>query len=1439
MLYSRIARTGTDNPCGTVGRWPLLAAASLILLAASAGAVKADNIAYMTTNTGEFGTIDLNTGVFSELGYSGTALGGLGVANGTLYAMDGSSPGILYTVDPANGSLAKVATSSILVALFGSTTSGLYAVALDGNLYSINAASGVATLRGQTGFHFGLGYWSGMSTNSSTLYASQAANIYTIDTGTGAPTLVGLTGGVQGPQMGAMVMEGGVLYGGEEVPSFSVATLDPTTGAATAGPAVSGTTGQFYGLAPYPLPHSTAFMGTITGDFGTIDLTTGVFSKLGNSGVTLAGMAVANGTLFGTSYEKAPGTLYTIDPASGSVTVVGTSAVQYFAFGSTTSGLYVVGVDASLYSIDPASGATTLIGPTGFALTPGVWYSLSTNSPTLYFADAAKLYMLDTSTGTPTLVGSTGGPQMGALLMEGGILYGGENSPSLSVATLDSTTGAATTGPTVTGTTGSFYALAPSPLPTAAVTLDPSTSPGAGDPGVTNLTVVGHGFPNGTITPGNVTVTLNPTTVGGGPSGTATASLVTVVSGSTESVTFQIPATISVPTPTSYQVSIAGTNSTGNAFQSSNTAALTVSPILAIITSSPLPTGTVNVNYSQTLAASGGTGSYTWSIGTGILPGGLSLNAATGAIGGLPSAAGTSNFTIQVTDSNLATAATAFALTIDPALAITTASPLPAGTMGVNYSQTLAATGGSGIYTWSVAAGTLPGGLSLNTATGLVSGTPNTPGTSHFAMQVTDSNLATATKSFALTVHRPALTITTSSPLPTGTVNMRYSETLAATGGSGQYVAWGVIAGALPGGLSLNAVTGVIGGLPTTAGTSNFTVEVVDSTQVMATKAFAMAIDSVPAITTASPLPRGAVGVDYSQTLAATGGSGIYSWSISSGSFPAGLSLDSATGQIGGAPTIAGNSRFTIKVTDSLQATATKVFGLTVNPPPQITTLSPNWGRVGQTLGVIITGAHTNFVPGSTQASFGAGISVGGAADGQPGPVTVNSPTKATAQVVVSATAALGSLTVTVTTGEEQASLVNGFSIFPAVPTLTVLHNFLSSDGATPNAGVLMGSGGVLYGTTVSGGPVNGTVFSLTPPSPGSGWTEADLLNFFGSPIDGAEPEGALAMGNGGALYSTTYMGGAHTLGTVFSLTPPPAPGGPWTETVLHNFAGVPGDGALPVAGVTIGSGGVLYGTTASGGTGGASSVGTVFSLTPPASPGGVWTETVLHNFISGGSDGFGPNAGVAIGSGGVLYGTTDAGGAFGWGTVFSLTPPASPGGAWIETVLYNFSNGIGGAVPYAGVTIGNGGVLYGTTYGFGTSDKGTVYMLTPPGIPGGTWSVKSLHTFTGYPRDGANPYAGVVIGSGGVLYGATQTGGSSSACGSTIGCGTVFSLTPPTSPGGAWTETVLHSFTGSDGFFPRGSLLVDSTGLLYGTTAAGGSGPPFTSPGTVFSLTP
>jgi uncharacterized repeat protein (TIGR03803 family) len=190
---------------------------------------------------------------------------------------------------------------------------------------------------------------------------------------------------------------------------------------------------------------------------------------------------------------------------------------------------------------------------------------------------------------------------------------------------------------------------------------------------------------------------------------------------------------------------------------------------------------------------------------------------------------------------------------------------------------------------------------------------------------------------------------------------------------------------------------------------------------------------------------------------------------------------------------------------------------------------------------------------------------------------------------------------------------------------------------------------------------------------------------------------------------------------------------------------------------------------------------------------GAAQTLHTLHAFSAYPRDGATPYQGaVVIGAGGVVYGTTLDGGSRNQGTVFSLTPPASPGGAWTEAV-YSFPGGRGGAHPYGGLVIGRRGVLYGTAGYGGISNLGMVFSLRPPSSPGGAWTEKMLYSFAG-GNDGAYPRAGVVIGSGTVLYGTTASGGiATTACGigPPGGCGTIFSLTPPASPGGAWTEAV------------------------------------------------
>ena len=244
---------------------------------------------------------------------------------------------------------------------------------------------------------------------------------------------------------------------------------------------------------------------------------------------------------------------------------------------------------------------------------------------------------------------------------------------------------------------------------------------------------------------------------------------------------------------------------------------------------------------------------------------------------------------------------------------------------------------------------------------------------------------------------------------------------------------------------------------------------------------------------------------------------------------------------------------------------------------------------------------------------------------------------------------------------------------------------------------------------------------------------------------DGGNPSGRLVIGAGGVLYGVTSDGGANNLGTVFSLTPPASPGGSWTETVLYSFTGV-ADGGHPNTNLVVGSGGVLYGTT---GTGGIYYGGTVFAVTPPALAGGTWTLTVLHSF---GRFTLAPG-GLAIGSGGTLFGGTIEGGTSGYGMVYALLPPISPGGAWTEGLLYGFTDSIGSALTFV---IDSAGILYGTAAGGGTYGQGMIYSLAPPASPGAMWTETVLHSFAGASADGMSPWSPVVIGSGGVLYGST-----------------------------------------------------------------------------------
>jgi uncharacterized repeat protein (TIGR03803 family) len=393
------------------------------------------------------------------------------------------------------------------------------------------------------------------------------------------------------------------------------------------------------------------------------------------------------------------------------------------------------------------------------------------------------------------------------------------------------------------------------------------------------------------------------------------------------------------------------------------------------------------------------------------------------------------------------------------------------------------------------------------------------------------------------------------------------------------------------------------------------------------------------------------------------------------------------------------------------------------------------------------------------------------------------------------------------------------------------------TDGALPAGGLVEFQGDFyamtgIGGNTACGSIGCGAVVQLAPPQrQGEHWMTKTIYTFQGG-LDGASPWGSLAVDRKGNLYGATYNGGAGCnsggCGTVFELTPPSTVGAPWTETVLYRFQGG-SDGAFPETSPTLDGAGNVYGTTTQGGQGDclAYGCGTVFEISPPAAPGGAWTESILYRF-QGAADGMFPQYGLALGPKGVLYGSAEP-------LAFQLTPPSAPGDPWTYVQLYSW--GDTGAGPSGNLTLRQG-VLYGATGNSSNGDAGgTVFQVSPS--QGGSWRQKTLYSFSySEPDSGYVPVGNLSFDSNGNIYGITLDGGTG-VC--HVGCGTVFELSPPSAPNNPWTESVVYSFLdGADGHDPAGLIMVE--GLLYGTTYYGGDPCSLEQRdgcGTVFSLRP
>jgi uncharacterized protein (TIGR03437 family) len=286
--------------------------------------------------------------------------------------------------------------------------------------------------------------------------------------------------------------------------------------------------------------------------------------------------------------------------------------------------------------------------------------------------------------------------------------------------------------------------------------------------------------------------------------------------------------------------------------QATKNFSLTVAGVVAITTPSPLPNADAGSPYKATLNVTGGTGPYHWTAPNG-LPLGLNLDPNAGIISGSPLTAGTSNFTVQVTDSANSSGSKSFALTINPTLKITSGSPLPSGTVGSAYSIAISAVGGQTPYTFSVQStpfnpNPAPPGLNLSPG-GVLSGVPTTAGSYTFGVLLTDGTGTQVSMSFALTV-TPALAFNTPSPLPSGTTGQAYSQTIMATGGTPPY---NFSTPNPPPGLTLDT-SGVLSGTTTTSGTFAFNVTVTDSVKSSVTQIFQLSVVTVAPLLQVSPL---------------------------------------------------------------------------------------------------------------------------------------------------------------------------------------------------------------------------------------------------------------------------------------------------------------------------------------------------------------------------------------------------------------------------------------------------------------------------------------------------------------------------------------------------------------------------------------------------------
>jgi hypothetical protein len=605
-------------------------------------------------------------------------------------------------------------------------------------------------------------------------------------------------------------------------------------------------------------------------------------------------------------------------------------------------------------------------------------------------------------------------------------------------------------------------------------------------------------------------------------------------------------------TPTSYGTFSWGvkvTDSQNNTASTSATACtLTVAPKTLSVICAPSMTGQVGQPYSSSVTAAGGTGGYTFSVASGALPTGLTLDANTGLISGTPTAYGAFSYTIQVKDSSGATAttgATNCTITISPRLLTVTCAPATTGTLGTMYNSAVVTSGGTGGYTFSLSSGALPAGVTLIPSTGVLSGTPTAYGTFSYTIKGKDSSGATATTgstSCTLVIPpppAPPITLNCGTcSAGRGTVGVNYSALLSVSGGLGPFSFSLVSGSSLPPGLTLNASTGLISGTPSAGGNYIFTVQVTDSTGQSDTAACTVYI-AVPPVNLdcgTCGTGRATVGTAFLSNLRVTGGTGTYKFDIVQGSLPPALALNPDTGAITGTPTTPGTYSFTSRVTDSKGAVDTAYCTLTVVGSP-VDLQCGICGGARATIGVsfnehlVVNGGTAPFTFSIVQSQLPAGLSLNsstGAVSGTP----TTAGTYTITFKVVEANGNSDTVTCTITVagapvnlecgvcGTNSAKVGSPYSATLAVSGGKAPFTYSISSGSLPAGLTLNSSIGVISGTPTTAGSYTFTA-KLTDKN-GNTDTQSCTLVVVAAPIDLQCGSCGSRNGTVGTAYSST-----------------------------------------------------------------------------------------------------------------------------------------------------------------------------------------------------------------------------------------------------------------------------------------------------------------------------